>query len=249
MAVPNKSRKPRSSTQKNQYSAELTSGQLVMGITILMIFGLACFLLGVLIGKVDPSMRDNQVQIAQTSQRGEIQRNEPKDTAPEIPKPEIVEKTIIAKPDPAPKQPVQPTNTVPQEAPVESSDLPPTAPKPAPMPEPKPEPAPAPKVIVKEEPIKPEPKVSPPPAPTPASTNKGGWYVQIGAFKELANAQKEKKRIESTYPHPITVMKPAGSSLHKLLIGTYPNKAAADKVRQELLPAHPGLILHQEAGT
>ena len=44
MAPPKKSRKPRATSPKNQYSAELTSGQLVMGITILMVFGLACFL-------------------------------------------------------------------------------------------------------------------------------------------------------------------------------------------------------------
>lgn len=47
----------RSFLDQDKYTAELSSGQLVIGITILLVFGLACFLLGVLVGKFEPVER------------------------------------------------------------------------------------------------------------------------------------------------------------------------------------------------
>lgn len=49
----------RSFLDQDKYTAELSSGQLVIGITILLVFGLACFLLGVLVGKFEPVERNN----------------------------------------------------------------------------------------------------------------------------------------------------------------------------------------------
>jgi hypothetical protein len=37
--------------------------QLVIGVCILLMFGLGCFLLGVLIGKFDPSLRDQMAAV------------------------------------------------------------------------------------------------------------------------------------------------------------------------------------------
>lgn len=50
-----KARRPKSVLDRDKYMAELTSGQLVIGICILIVFGLACFMLGVLVGKFEPA--------------------------------------------------------------------------------------------------------------------------------------------------------------------------------------------------
>lgn len=241
MAPPKKSRKPRASTAKNQYSTELTSGQLVMGLTILMVFGLACFLLGVLIGKVDRTIPQNPVVASSsgtttgtpppakqtTSQKTTNNSNETKS--------KIEEKTVNAKS--SRKQTVKPSNSVPKTAPIESTDLPTTSPNTNQRQKPS----------AKQASTNKTPTTSNPASASPTSTK--GWYVQVGAFKFPSNAEKEKKRIQHTYPHPIKIMKPSGSTMNKLLIGPYPEKSAADKVLQQLLKKHPGLFLHSEGMT
>ncbi len=52
------SRRSKSAVERDRYTAELSTGQLVIGVCILLMFGLGCFLLGVLIGKFDPTLRD-----------------------------------------------------------------------------------------------------------------------------------------------------------------------------------------------
>lgn len=258
MAAPKKPRKPRGAAQKNQYSAELTSGQLVMGITILMVFGLACFLLGVLIGKVDPSIRPNTNIVAQqpdSTSDDSARDNRRDDDDDDSPRKSFEEKsvevkTVKANPPaekPAEKKEVKPAPTAPATAPIESSDLPPSPPIQKETPKPSPAPAKTePKVEVKTvKANKPAPAPASPPTPA-KSTNKAGWYVQIGAFGTVASAEKERTRVKNSYPHPIIIMKPSGSTLHKLFIGSYPTKAEAEKVRQKLLKNHPGLFLHHE---
>ena len=243
MAATKKPRKPRGAAQKNQYSAELTSGQLVMGITILMVFGLACFLLGVLIGKVDPSIRPNTNIAAQQSASNpesnsrDDRRNDDKEPKQSVPKEPTTEKVVS--PDPELKE-VKSAPAVPKSAPIKSSDLPPA--KPVKQAAPK----------VEEKTIKvTKPSTTPATAqknepPKSTSKNKPGWYVQIGAFGTIASAEKERARVKSTYPYPIIIMKPAGSTLNKLFIGNYETKAEAEKIRQQLLKTHSGLFLHHE---
>ncbi len=58
MPTPNPSRsKPKSFFDQDKYTAELSSGQLVYGIAILLLFGVACFALGVVVGKFEPAPR------------------------------------------------------------------------------------------------------------------------------------------------------------------------------------------------
>lgn len=66
-----KPRKPVNSP-KSQYSAELSPSQLVLGIAILLVFGLACFLFGVLVGKFDPSLNDRVVRVADSEQTAKL---------------------------------------------------------------------------------------------------------------------------------------------------------------------------------
>ena len=50
-------RNTRGGPDQDRYTADLSSGQLVIGVCMLLMFGLACFILGVIIGKFDPSLR------------------------------------------------------------------------------------------------------------------------------------------------------------------------------------------------
>lgn len=53
----NSPKKTNKAPGRDTYTAQLTSGQLVIGVCILIVFGLACFMLGVLVGKFEPSPR------------------------------------------------------------------------------------------------------------------------------------------------------------------------------------------------
>ncbi len=55
-------RRPKSVLDQDRYTAELSTGQLVIGVCILLMFGLGCFLLGVLIGKFDPTLKTAGVE-------------------------------------------------------------------------------------------------------------------------------------------------------------------------------------------
>ncbi|MDP7638306.1 MAG: SPOR domain-containing protein [Candidatus Hydrogenedentes bacterium] len=48
-------RESKSLLDQEMYRAELSSAQLVLGISVLLIFGLACFMLGIVVGKVEPA--------------------------------------------------------------------------------------------------------------------------------------------------------------------------------------------------
>jgi hypothetical protein len=47
-------RKSKAFLDQDKYTAELSSGQLVLGLSALLIYGLACFMLGVVLGKFEP---------------------------------------------------------------------------------------------------------------------------------------------------------------------------------------------------
>ncbi len=57
--------KSKSFLDNDRYTAELTSGQLVFGISILLVFGLTCFLLGILVGRFEPAVTQ-QVALAES---------------------------------------------------------------------------------------------------------------------------------------------------------------------------------------
>lgn len=89
-------RRPKSVLEQDRYTAELSTGQLVIGVCILLMFGLGCFLLGVLIGKFDPSLQEDAV----------AQRPAPTEATaavPEEPAPAPVQTSPpAAEPEPAP---------------------------------------------------------------------------------------------------------------------------------------------------
>ena len=264
MPTAKKPRKSRSAAPKNQYTAELSSSQLVMGITILMIFGLACFLLGVLIGKFDPSLRPEQ-QFAKSSPehlltdvelqptpnpaQNTVGKKTPTKSAPA--KKLIEEKHIVVPARPTSKPPTQPTAKLnkPVTPVVPAAKIPESATSAnAPAAEPKvsiPKNTPQKPVIEEihaanvEEPKKVQPPVAPAKPPSSsASSSRTQWAVQIAAFKSSASAEAERKRLESTLPFQIDILKRSSDTWNRLLIGRYTAKPEANLLRQELIDKH-----------
>lgn len=256
-------KKPRKSNKAaagSQYTAELSSSQLVVGITVLMIFGLACFLFGVLIGKFDPSFE--QQQATQSSATPVTEATTPSPTASKTPpvkssnidavesKPTstpVKEKTIVVNRTP-PEKPVieaphvplsaQPTSNKPV-TPVVTESKPPTRTS-----QPKvdiPADTPTSKIEVL---ATLKPTATPP--TTPAKPESSTWSVQIAAFKIRTNAEAEQARLETTLPYAIEIHKPAGSIWTKLLVGSYATRTEADQVRKKLVSDYaleqPGLF-------
>lgn len=62
----------------------------------------------------------------------------------------------------------------------------------------------------------------------------GSFTVQVASFDTMANAQKFKKAIESKSDYEITLYASKDGKVVKACIGSYPDKAAADKARAEL---------------
>ncbi|HIA47771.1 MAG TPA: SPOR domain-containing protein [Candidatus Hydrogenedentes bacterium] len=243
MPAPKKPRK--SNSPKNQYTAELSSSQLVLGITILMVFGLACFLLGVLIGKFDPSLSPEQ-QVAQ-SEAPEIESASPADagtasdnsdsTPPTEVKhkkeaPVIEEKHIVVASKSTTK-PVKPATQVPGSASISVTDLEPNERQRVTIPENTPQ-----KALAKPDIRLPEVQAlaSPGAVKPPVPSSKDEWSVQIAAFKDETSAAVERKRLEGILPFKVDILERKGYEYDQLLlIGHYATKSEASAFRQELI--------------
>ncbi len=68
-------RKSKAFLDQDKYTAELSSGQLVLGLSALLIYGLACFMLGVVLGKFEP-LAPPQAVAQQSSAPGEGTRSQ-----------------------------------------------------------------------------------------------------------------------------------------------------------------------------
>lgn len=243
MPAPKKPRKSKSAQPKNQYTAELSSSQLVLGITILMVFGLACFLLGVLIGKFDPSLVPDQqiarseTPVAETSSPAakEAAPDEPKSSSEsdqktqQPPAPVIEEKRIVVPAKP-PTRPVTPATQIPESASVSSTDLPSADSPKVSIPKNTPQKA----IVTPDAPRinKPVKQASATPPTPPVLT---GWAVQIAALKSDSGAVVERKRLEAKLPYKIDILKRKGDVYNRLLIGQYTSKSEADVFKQELI--------------
>lgn len=258
MPSPKTQRKSSSAPSKNQYTAELSSSQLVLGITILMVFGLACFLLGVLIGKFDPSLQPEQ-QVAKTTETPAVSTTVEKTGTDAVPSkkpadnettkpivktetPVIEEKKIVVPSTPVAK-PVTPSTQIPESASVTISDLQPDAAQ-APPPEP-------PKVVIPENtpqnaaavPVTVEQpivqaaapvEVKQPEVSAPTAPKSTYWAVQVAAFKNDSGAEVERKKLESQIPYKIEIWKKPGDVWSRLIVGHYGTKDEADALKQEL---------------
>lgn len=258
MATPKMStRRPRSVLDQDRYTAELSTGQLVIGVCILLMFGLGCFLLGVLIGKFDPTLKPGLTTTASS----------PGDTAP--PEVKVAEVTISSAPvspetstvesamPPEMRVPPRILNDSPEQAPVTTGSSPaantatsspaPSAPSvadsvgaaveknrvapPGAVPQ-----------VVNTQAHDSEPSATAatntaaPAVAAPAPAQDGAWKgfgVQIIAVaKERAEAAR--KTVESKSSYKARVLPHTRSNLFRVVVGPYADQAAATRARDEL---------------
>ena len=77
-----------------------------------------------------------------------------------------------------------------------------------------------------------------PPKPGVAALAPGGYTVQVGAFAVKANAEKMQKRLEEK-GHPVTIRQGSSSKVsgHRVLVGEYAERAAAQAQRDKVAAA------------
>lgn len=231
MPAAKKPRKSAKGSGSSQYSAELSPSQLVLGIAILLIFGLACFLFGVLVGKFDPSLNDRVVRVPESEQLASNlstptstpnnSSESPDATAKsDSPTPAptskpIEEKTIVVKSEPTknPTKPTKPATSIPQSADVTTTDLPPNEPS-----KPSAEAAAPPETPEIEKPTADEKKVEVP-AGTPA------------ANAEIVTAKVEKPKVSE----PVKPVQPAPSGpIWSVQIAAFKSAANAETEKARL---------------
>ena len=234
----------RSSFSQEKYTAELSPGQLVIGMAILLVFGLACFLLGVIIGKFDPTI--------QTAKNG--QNTSPTRTVEETKIPITSAKTEDIVEEPAPAQPIVKPKAdpppiqkpavniargIPNSAKNETKPTPtqkPIAKKPAasePTVEQRSKPEDKPKVVA--------PKNSPVPTnvATKTTQQQERWTVQVASFGVETNARKEQSRLQAkSPPYKVELLAKDSRGYYRLIIGSFTEKASAKKLETQLVKQH-----------
>jgi DedD protein len=129
------------------------------------------------------------------------------------------------------EQPVEPSATLPEPAP--SRPAPPPEPARTETPQPSAAPAPA-------------PKPAPPPQPrvADAPSSAGNWYVQVGSFGKVENAQRYAQQLRSE-GYSVSVGAPVGSkALSPVRVGPARTREAAAALQQKLAAAgHKGAVV------
>lgn len=153
--------------EQEKYRAELTSSQLVIGICILMMFGLACFLVGVLVGKFDAAPAPDQIARTETPVSARTVRLAPPEPEPEPePAPALTTQPVTPQPSPGPNASVETTDLNVSGTTNEPRVITLPGPKPNPEPE-KPAQVQSPDASAAPEPEEPAKPVVEQPAPTP----------------------------------------------------------------------------------
>ena len=244
MATTGRSQKSKSVLDRDRYTADFTSGQLVIAICSLLLTALLCFLLGVVVGRYERGIeRSRLAEVAQEAV-AEVK---------EIPAP------VIAQPPPAPPKPVVqavPAPVARVEPPVEPAPVPeapvhvvqsgepkpitaaplpdePTA-RPTPVvepPAPAPTPAPAPQPAAVPPAPAPQPAAAPAPAVSEASSG-SRFGIQLAAFGDMGNAQKARERLLKNSQLEADLVQ-AGQWV-RVIIGDYRDRKEAEAACEEL---------------
>lgn len=169
----------------------------------------------------------------------------PEPEVAELPPPEIINEP--AKPEPAAPKPAVATPKPEAAAPAKPAPKPAEKPevaaaKPAPV---KPQPAPA-------KPVPAKPEVAPkPPAAAPAPAAKPGerWFVQAGAYADIAKARQVEAQIRAM--GQTVMLSPtetaSGGTLYRVRSGPYTSREAADAARAKIAQAKINASLHKES--
>lgn len=249
---------------REKYTAELSSGQLVLGVCMLIAFGLACFMIGVLVGKFEPSPRGDVARASPsaTTQTAEEARSRtpslplsplpersttdappnqnvspPSRTSTVGPHPPAKTPAVQAAPaesvsaSPGPRPVPFPASSAPRQAPNETVDAAAAAANTVPTGSPAP-PAPELRPLEIDDEMRPAPAQDGPPAPAAPAGPRFG--VQIAALEQRRNAERLKRDVESMTAHSADLVEPPDSRLVLVIVGSYPDRAEAEKVRLEL---------------
>jgi len=229
--------------------------QLVIGMCLLLTFGLGCFLLGVLIGKFDPSLREqtaanDEAPVSAPASygldRGDVRAQAPRQVESRGLPPELRPPQNLVEPE-------KPTST-PEKAPEPEVVEAPVA-QPQPEAENPSAPAkPADPEVTQAEPPKATPEsekpaastapeqvqVTPPPSPTPTpavtappKSTGGNFGVQIIAVARV-KAEGVKRDVEAKSKYKAQIIPIDGDRLCKVVVGRFADRQAADTVRGEM---------------
>jgi len=248
------SRKRKSAVEHDRYTAEMSTGQLVIGVCILLMFGLGCFLLGVLIGRIDPSLRTLDRQSDRVATAEPAARPDPTPAPQEESEPELrppmqfpdrngasasdgqntdgsPEETASAKPSRTEPGPDTTSADAASEEPpdaaengAEAESASETSPTP-----------PTPQVVAA------SPPTTRSDSPTVASSGDASgaeartrYGVQIAAFQTRARAEISMRELEAKSPYRGQIVVASNGRLYKVIAGSYADNATAAQARQDL---------------
>lgn len=237
MTTKKKTRRKSAANPRDTRTVEFTPAQFLGAIVTLVCFGLVCFILGIIVNRVDNSRRDSAIAKAQEVRSGEGQQVQAS-PAPATSAPVKVEEAppvrtkkeefkTIPVPEGAKRNQAIAESAKVEEKPAEKP------PEPEPMTtaqaptEEKPPPAPP----VQEE--KPAPEASTPTVPNAAN---GNWTIQIAAYSAESRDRAEafiKSIAKDTGITPKLVPSPDGKWL-RVWIGQFTDKAEAEEMKIEL---------------
>ncbi len=234
-------RKSRTVPAQDRYTAELSAGQLVIGMSILLMICLASFLMGIVVGKFDPSLNP---QIARESlpvmETASAARSVQQSSA-------TVEPTANARNEPPPEMRV-PKRTERDAAagsasPSRSEDQAKAsgaaAVKPPDTSKPKDKlvvASGAPAEAADEKPEKAE-GATPPPAPERTQTAamlRTRYGVQVAAFQTRQRAEVVKRDLEAKSSYLADLVDSSSGRLVKVVVGSYADRQSVNKVRDDL---------------
>ena len=230
-------KKPRSKSffQREKYTAELSSGQLVVGISILILFGLTCFLLGILLGRSEYARTVEYAKIPQTQDLGSAgapdgQSREQALTLGNTPP--IVHR--LPAPQPPNPMPIPEADTLSSLTGEQDSPAPPSE-SPAPVEDnvTTTEVVTPATTSTPEKPVAPEVSLAETPGPLVTSVDiaNAPYTVQVGAFGKRANAEAAKKKIESKTAYPVRLVDKPENKITVVLVGAFQDRNAADTAR------------------
>lgn len=248
---------PKSKTllEKEKYTAELSSRQLVIGVCILIAFGLACFMLGVIVGRFEPlepqlTAENERTRTFVTTSNINPGKDLETNTEPVVKKP-VGNKTgppsnrresVRVGPDAvsAARQPRPPSRIekplVSKSAAESTPKTPPTPVAETPTATPKKSELPSkdPRKIARAERTPTEPKESTSSPPSARDVTADVWTVQIGVFGIRKNAAQIKARIDAKTSYTAELVDSADRKSVTVIVGKYASLAEAVKARDQL---------------
>lgn len=259
MATTGRSKKTRSVLDNERYTADFTSGQLVIAICGLLLAALLCFLLGVSVGRYERGVERSRMAAVADDVASEAMESvpaaappaarvsEPAAPAAAPAKPPVAVPVAVpvtpppaAKPEPTPTPAAkaEPTPT-PAASPVPAAIPPVAAPEPLPeaattVAEPEIHIAPMPDQTARPAATPPTPAPTPPAAtsPAPAASGATRYGIQLAAFGDIENARKARERLLANTELEADLVE-AGKWI-RVIIGDYKERKDAEAACAEL---------------